>query len=147
MNQSPQPIDLRLLLTGQNGLRALALALLAYCGWSMYGVAPKMASASGAPVGDVVAGLTPLVLAVLSWLFSRKFAIKPELITAVTAVIANPKDAVADLKLLLVVVGYIHEQWPEAPEAVKLLEEAAQKLGAAVVSEATNEATAVKVAQ
>lgn len=131
-------------LTRTNVLRLAALACLGYFAYAAFGVAPKMASKAGAPIGDVVQSLIPLVGAVLSWVFSRKFAVKPELVTAVTAVIENPKDPIADLRMLLVLVGYLQDQWPEAPEAVKLFEEGAKKIGEAVVADMTKTLPAVQ---
>jgi len=76
--------------------------------------------------------LLPALGGIVTWFLSTRFNVKPDLIQAVTAVIANPKDPLADLRLAGAVLVYLKSQWPEAPEVIQLLSDGVKKLTDAV---------------
>ena len=113
-------------------LKLIAVALVGAAAYKLTGTAPKMASASGAPVNDVLNTLLPALGGIVTWFASTYFKAKPDLIQAVLAVIANPKDPLADLRLAGAILVYLKTQWPEAPEALQLLSDGVKKLTDAV---------------
>lgn len=126
---------LKKLFSGNSLLKIVAVILAGCAAYGATGTVPKMASASGAPINDVLNTLLPALGSAATWFASTYFKIKPDLIQAALAVYANPKDPVVDLRLVSEVFLYIQEQWPEAPEAVKLIGEGVKKLTDAVASD------------
>jgi hypothetical protein len=107
-------IDLSKILTRTNVLRVIAVLFAATVGWGALTTGPKMASASGAPVNDVINKMViPGLISVVSWIWANWSKVKPSLIKAVLDVYANPKDANADLKLVVEVAAYLKSQWPD----------------------------------
>lgn len=120
------------LLSRTNLLRTAAIGLLGSAAYAAMQASGKAAGPAGMSANDVINTLLPTVGAFFAWLASTWFKIKPDLLQAVTAVIANPKDPVADLRLVAAVFSYVKGQWPEAPEAIGLLSDGLKKLTDAV---------------
>jgi len=134
-------IDLTKLLTRSNLLRLVALGMGSAAAWGAMGTVPKMASASGAPVNDVLNTILPAVGGVVAWIWARASAVKPELIQAAIAAFANPTDAVADFRLAVQFSAYIRSQWPGSP-ALEYLDQAVKALGVDVIKDSTGQAVA-----
>ena len=135
MLTKPVTFDLAGLFNSSFLLRLVAL-ILGACGvYGAVGSVPKMASASGAPINDVLNTLLPALGAVATWLASNWFKVKPDLIQAVTTVLANPKDPVADPQLAAKLLGYLQQQWPAEPEMLRSFSDGVKKLTDAVVSD------------
>lgn len=130
---TPVLLDLlKKIFTTSNILKFIAILLGGAGAVGAMSTGPKMASASGAPMNDVLNMLIPALGGIVTWFAANWFKVKPDLIQAVTAVIANPKDPLADLRLASAVLVYIKGQWPEAPEALQLLSDGVKKLTDAV---------------
>lgn len=135
MLTKPVTFDLANLFKSSFLLRLVALILGACGAYGAVGIVPKMASASGAPLNDVLNTLLPALGAVATWFAANWFKVKPDLIQAVTTVLANPKDPVADLQLAAKLLGYLQEQWPNEPEMLRSFSDGVKKLTDAVVSD------------
>lgn len=111
---------------------AVAFALSAIAGgWHAAG---KMSSPAGATPADALNGLLPMVFAVVSWIIGQASKVKPGLVQAVTAVLANPKDPVADFRLAVELTAYFRSQWPNSP-AIATLDKFLAEFGPTVVAD------------
>lgn len=107
--------DLKSLFSRTAMLRIVAVMLAVAGAWGGMGTVPKMASASGAPVNDVLNTVLPFLGAVAAWIWSNWSKVKPSLVQAALAAFANPRDPVADLKLAVELSAYLKSQWPSNP--------------------------------
>jgi hypothetical protein len=111
----PVTVDPKALFSRTAILRVISVILAIAGAWGGVSTVPKMASASGAPINDVLNTVLPMLGAAFAWIWSNWSKVKPSLVQAALAAFANPRDPVADLKLAVELSAYLKSQWPSNP--------------------------------
>lgn len=134
MNGKSVTLDLSKLLSWSNLLKIVAILLGGAGIYGAVGTVPKVGSSAGVPFNDFLNTILPALGGVVTWFLANRFKIKPALIQSVVAVVQNPTDAVADLRLGMEVLSYFQAQWPNSP-MLGDLQAFVQKLSTAVVED------------
>lgn len=116
LNAMPPAVtfDLKSLFSRTSMLRVVAVVLAVAGAWGGMGTVPKMASASGAPVNDVLNTVLPFLGAGFAWIWSNWSKVSPEMVSAIVALARNPQDPTAWLRVTAGLIMFLKSVNPNS---------------------------------